>query len=94
MFERFGWEGLGGTAYRYPKLGAGHPLEDWFNHVIPALMLFRAYLIKSNRALSRFTLDIQTSAGANPDRTFGAVPMPAEAITLYAPQMRLLGKAT
>lgn len=20
MFERFGWENLGGTAYRYPKL--------------------------------------------------------------------------
>ncbi len=38
-FERLGWEALGGTAYRYPKLGAEQPTEDWFNHVIPALML-------------------------------------------------------
>src|SRR5260370_38319347 len=43
LFERLGWEHLGNTAYRYPKLHGQHPAEDWFNHVIPALMLPRAF---------------------------------------------------
>src|SRR5690348_10144366 len=43
FFERLGWERLGNTAYRYPKLHHPHPTEDWFNHVIPALMLLRAF---------------------------------------------------
>jgi hypothetical protein len=41
MFERLGWGNLGGSSYRYPKLGTTPYTEDWFNHVIPALMLFR-----------------------------------------------------
>lgn len=43
FFERLGWERLGNTAYRYPKLHGQHPTEDWFNHVIPALMLLRSF---------------------------------------------------
>ena len=43
FFERLGWEHLGNNAYRYPKLHGQHPTEDWFNHVIPALMLLRAF---------------------------------------------------
>ena len=43
FFERLGWEHLGNTAYRYPKLHGQHATEDWFNHVIPALMLLRAF---------------------------------------------------
>jgi hypothetical protein len=27
--ERLGWEHLGNTAYRYPKLHGQHPTEDW-----------------------------------------------------------------
>ncbi len=43
FFERLGWENLGNTAYRYPKLHGQHPTEGWFNHVIPALMLLRTF---------------------------------------------------
>ena len=42
-FERLRWEHLGNTAYRYPVLGSQEPTEDWFNHVVPALMLLRAF---------------------------------------------------
>ena len=31
LFERLGWENLGGSSYRYPQLGANQPTEDWFN---------------------------------------------------------------
>src|ERR1700722_6520419 len=75
FFERFGWQNLGGSAYRYPRLGTeDQPVEDWFNHVIPALMLFRTYVLSSKRPLPRFTLDVQSSSGHNAERNFGSRP--------------------
>lgn len=38
------------------------PVEDWLNHVVPALMLFRAYC-KKRDCLTKFTLDCQSSSG-------------------------------
>lgn len=64
IFEKFGWQGLGGTAYRYPPLAAPIAPEDWLNHVIPALMLFRRYLLSSNRVqLTGLTIDAHSSTG-------------------------------
>lgn len=92
-FERLGWEHLGGTAYRYPKLGAEkeHPVEDWFNHVIPALMLFRTYLLKSEHTLTKYTLDIQSSAGMN-QPNLGTPPVAGDKMTLYEPSNQQFGK--
>jgi hypothetical protein len=56
IFERFRWESSGGSAYHYPASGPGVQ-EDWLNHVVPALMCFRAYVLKENMRLSRFTID-------------------------------------
>ncbi|WP_337171400.1 hypothetical protein [Gemmatimonas aurantiaca] len=71
MFERFGWQNLGGTAYRYPRLGTtDQPVEDWLNHVAPALMMFRAYCAKRD-ALKACTLDVQSSSGYDPEAAFG-----------------------
>lgn len=86
FFERFGWENLGGSAYRYPRLGAEqeNPVEDWFNHVIPAMMLFRSYVLDSQRELTKYTLDIQSSSGMNPERKLGSPPLPSEEMRLYA----------
>jgi len=84
-FERFGWENLGGSSYRYPKLGADQPVEDWFNHVIPALMLFRVYVVESGRPLTRFTLDVQSSSGANPETGFGNLPVNGANVQFYRP---------
>lgn len=88
MFERCGWENLGGTAYRYPKLGTDdQPVEDWLNHVVPALMLFRAYLRNHQEVnLTRFTIDTNSSAGINPATNFGRVPLAGRDAADYDPQ--------
>lgn len=87
LFERLGWEALGGTAYRYPKLGAEQPTEDWFNHVLPGLMLVRSYLLKKGRHLKRFTLDTNSSTGMNPAETFGTPPRKGANVQLYQPDV-------
>jgi hypothetical protein len=76
MFERLGWEKLGGSSYRYPRLGTtDQPVEDWLNHVVPALMLFRTFAIKSPSELRQFTLDIQSSSGYQQSTAFGSAPL-------------------
>src|SRR5262245_58070747 len=77
-FERLGWEHLGNTAYRYPPLDGGAGPEDWFNHVIPALMMLRSFarfLEGSGRALQSFTIDVQSSTGFNVQTGVGAPPL-------------------
>src|ERR1700730_18990602 len=83
-FERLGWEHLGNTAYRYPKLHGQHPTEDWFNHVIPALMLLRAFArhaAATGRNVRKFSIDVQSSTGFNPITNVGTLPLPAHQIT-------------
>src|SRR5260221_5740330 len=78
--ERLGWEHLGNTAYRYPKLHSQHLTEDWFNHVIPALMLLRAfarYAPQTGCSVERFSIDVQSSTGYNPVTGVGALPLPS-----------------
>jgi hypothetical protein len=62
-FSRLGWEHIGGSAWRYPTLGADHPSEDWFNHVIPALMYFRSLVTHAGIRVSKFALDAHSEAG-------------------------------
>jgi len=88
FFERLGWEHLGNTAYRYPRLHGQHPTEDWFNHVIPALMLLRAFArqaASTGRNLRKFSIDVQSSTGFNPVTNVGSPPLPADHIPFYQP---------
>lgn len=62
-FERFGWEHIGGSAWRYPALGTENVSEDWFNHVIPALMYFRSLVNHANLDVYHFTIDAHSEAG-------------------------------
>ena len=62
-FKRLGWEHIGGSSWRYPALGAGHPSEDWFSHVIPALMFFRSIVEHSGMNVTKYTLDAHSEAG-------------------------------
>ena len=66
-FQRFGWETIGGTAYRYPPLdvqpGTPPSSEDWFNHVIPALMYMRSLIESKKILISNFTIDAFSSTG-------------------------------
>lgn len=87
-FERLGWERLGNTAYRYPRLQDRAPTEDWFNHVLPALMLLRALALhaqRTGRSLDKFTLDVQSSTGFDPLTQTGTPPQPAEQIRFSQP---------
>jgi hypothetical protein len=88
FFERLGWEHLGNTAYRYPKLHGQHPTEDWFNHVLPALMLLRAFArhaAATGRNIRKFSIDVQSSTGFNPVTNVGTLPLPAAQITYSQP---------
>jgi len=87
MFERFGWESLGGSSYRYPRLGTNdQPIEDWLNHVVPALMLFRAFITsRPAGTLKKFTLDTNSSTGYKLGTGFGRPPLIANDAAPYDP---------
>lgn len=79
-FKRFGWEHLGGSAFRYPALAEDAIQEDWLNHVVPALMVFRAYALSRGAVVTKFSLDAQTSTGYRASRNASAKPQSAEKI--------------
>lgn len=62
-FTRLGWEHIGGSAWRYPALGTSNASEDWFNHVIPALMYFRSLVEHGGITVDTFTIDAHSEAG-------------------------------
>jgi hypothetical protein len=66
-FKRLGWETIGGTAYRYPPLeedpDEASSREDWFNHVVPALMYMRSLIDERDIEVSNFTIDAFSSTG-------------------------------
>lgn len=89
LFERFGWERLSDEAYRYPRLAAEQdapPLEDWFNHVVPALMLFRCYMLSHGLTVNAMTLDAHSSTGYRREKQVGNPPLHAESVQLYDPR--------
>jgi hypothetical protein len=87
-FERLGWERVGNTAYRYPRLQETPATEDWLNRVLPALMLLRAlarHAAETGRGLVRFTIDTQSSTGFSQERNVGMPALPAAEIDYSRP---------
>src|SRR3954453_11682387 len=87
-FQRLGWEHLGNTASGYPKLHEHDAVEDWFNHVVPALMLLRAFavhLLADGRRLDKFSIDVQSTTGHDPTTGVGTPPLPADDIRFSQP---------
>lgn len=85
-FERLGWENIGGSCWRYPRLSNAqqHASEDWFNHVIPALMYFRAIVEHSGMNVTQFTIDAHSEAGYRfGPPTIGQPISGAQNITMY-----------
>lgn len=92
LFERFGWERLSAVTYRYPRLAVEQgapPLEDWLNHVVPALMLFRCYVLSHRLTVNATTLDARSSTGYRREAQLGNPPLHAEHVKLYDPEARL-----
>jgi hypothetical protein len=87
-FRRLGWEHVGGSSWRYPALGTNeHPSEDWFNHVIPALMYFRSIVSHSGMNVTKFTLDAHSEAGFRGNPAVGQPIQAAGAIAMYVPNL-------
>jgi hypothetical protein len=87
-FLRLGWEHVGGSSWRYPALDAAYPSEDWFNHVIPALMYFRSIVEHSGIVVTRYALDSHSPAAyrsGNP--AIGAVIEPSASVKMYEPPL-------
>ena len=89
LIERLGWERLDGRSFRYPRMGeaSAGEAEDWFNHVVPALMLFRSYVLTRQLPVKAFTLEAQSSTGYRRETEFGSPPMQAEYIRTYEPSL-------
>lgn len=92
FFERFGWENVGGSSYRYPPLGARPRTEDWFNRVVPALMLFRAYVLSPGHHLTKFSLDAQSSTGYSHASNYGRRPRRGNNVRFEATQQPAFGE--
>ena len=95
MFLRFGWENVGGACYRYPplpRISSGtqqvQPVrEDWLNNVVPAIMCFRAFILKHGLRLAKHSIDIQTSTGSH-----GSQPQTGTKVDLKNPNQQAFGK--
>ncbi|QNP59450.1 hypothetical protein [Paenacidovorax monticola] len=85
-FLRLGWEHVGGSSWRYPAIDADHHSEDWFNHVVPALMYFRSMAEHAGWVVTRYSLDAHSAAvfrGGAP--ALGAPIKSSAALEMYAP---------
>ena len=90
MLERFYWRRLGGSVFRYAgvTLEDGTVYEDWLNHVVPAVMFMRSYLLSRGVSLRFLTIDaFSTSYVDNSDAAlpFGRTPQPGAKLDLTEP---------
>jgi len=90
MFERFHWRRLGGSVLRYSgeQKEDGSYEEDWLNHVAPALMFMRAFLLKNGVTLKYFTLDASSVSHvdhSDSETPLGHQPQPGQSIGLVTP---------
>jgi hypothetical protein len=88
-FRRLGWEHIGGSSWRYPSLESDHVSEDWFNHVVPALMYFRSIVEHDDITVTRMTLDAHSEAGFRdaPGGPVGSPLLSSSVIAFYSPRL-------
>lgn len=90
--ETFGWEGLGGSTFRFSTAQGSE--EDWLNKVIPSLMLFRSYLVEHGLTIKFFTLDTQSVSRIDqsaPGPVRGYPPVSADKIKFDKPKNKQAG---
>lgn len=85
---------IGGSAWRYPALGADNPSEDWFNHVVPALMYFRSISVHAGWDVTNLTLDAHSEAEFRSGNPPVGAPIKASTdIEMYPPGNGVLSEA-
>ena len=90
MLERFHFKRLGGSVFRYSGIvdANGNTQEDWLNHVVPALMFFRSFVVAHNITLKFFTVDASSISmldHSDPGSPYGAAPTNGAALSLNTP---------
>ncbi len=90
-FERFGWEHIGGSTFRYPRFEHDVEFEDWLNHVAPALHFFRSFVLAKGITIRAFTLDTQSSSCFK-EGVAGVGPAVGAALPLVPPTNTQLGE--
>ncbi len=90
MFERFHWRRVGGSVFRYDGVPQpdGTRYEDWLNHVAPALMLMRSFLVRRGLQMSFFTIDAASVSfldQTDPAVLLGTAPTNGADLPLTAP---------
>jgi hypothetical protein len=66
------------------------------NHIIPALMLFRTYILSSRRRVPLFTIDVQSSSGYSQTTLQGTRARPGNGqrrVQLYPPGNNSFGES-
>lgn len=84
MLERFGWQRLGGSVFRYED----EDYDDWLNRVVPSLMFFRSYILAADIHLRFFTIDANSTSfldHSDAQQPFGAPPEAGAGIPLVQP---------
>jgi len=99
MFERFHWRRLGGSVFRYDGVEQADdsPHEDWLNHIAPALMFLRSFLIARNIKLKVLTVDATSISfldHSEPDILLGTAPQRGDEIVLAEPTNPQSSEAT
>ncbi len=89
-FRRFGWESLGGSSWRFPKLARqALSTEDWMNHVIPALMVFKAIVISQKLNVQSYSLDGSVHSGVRTDNDIiGSKIAASHEVELFDPNVK------
>ncbi|MCK4873511.1 MAG: hypothetical protein KAS72_12365 [Phycisphaerales bacterium] len=90
-FERFGWEHIGGSTFRYPAFEHAGNFEDWLNCVVPALHFFRSFILSKGITLSAFTLDTHSSSCFK-DGVAGTAPEDGATLPLTTPTNPQMGE--
>lgn len=98
MFERLHWRRLGGSVFRYDGVAdVDYRREDWLNHVIPALMFFRSYVLAHEMNLAKFTLDSHSVVfidESDPTLVCGTLPVSGAEIAYNNPTNHQCSQAT
>lgn len=62
VFERCGWESVGGSSWRYPALGKREGPDDYFGQVHPALSFFKDLVSAKGANVATYSLVADSDA--------------------------------